>query len=495
MEPVGQSPPGSDATSQEVVEVIPPDGGAAPPPAPPASGPAAPPASRLDWRAWARGVLEVGLRRTGAVASDLDVPHDRLVGRGQLYLRVRAAPAPAFETVVGGLLAYQVRERDPDTAETFDGFNGQATRTDFDATLYEAYLGFFSRRLDLRVGQQRLVWGRGDAFAPNDVQNGRDTRDPILGETDVLHLPTPMVRLDADVAIGTLQLVWQPWFRPDRFDTYGANWARVQPDTPPWQRQLLAAAFRVFDPTLEPLVQPLHGASERPPADLTGSSGGARFGLARSGVDVDVFYDYGYDRMPFLTVDPRVVSAPDPATLAVGLMAAGERPLRARYLRRHHAGTALQTTVRSLALRAEVAYDSTVVLTRAADLTGVEHPAVQATAAVEYQTGELGKTVLLEGWYQHLVGAAGGDPLLGVEPDSAAVALLGRWTFIDRLEVELRAAVGVAPRSYLLRPQIGWKFNALAVYLGAVLLGGEEGSMAHYFRRNQSLYLLAKYSL
>ncbi|HEY3359562.1 MAG TPA: DUF1302 family protein [Polyangia bacterium] len=487
----------------DLVERIDDETAAVPAPAPAVPPPAAGRAAPVSLTGWARSSLEVALTRTGFRRDVLDpvgVAHDALIVREQLYLRLRAARGRRLAAVISGALAWNVFEQDPDARDGFNGFNGVATTHAVDALLREAYVGLFARRVDVWAGQQRVAWGRGDAFAPNDVVNARDLRDPLLGETELLQLPTPLVRGVVELPLGSLELVAAP-FVPDRFDTYGRNWARVQVDAPAAYRGLLGLATRLVDPSLHQLVQPLLGQTRIPADRAADATGGAHYGLSRGGFDVDLYYHYGFDRTPRLSFGPRfaevarTMNLGDPAAWSalLGDLSSG-LPFSATYVRRHHAGAALQTTSGPFVLRSEGAVDAPMVVVRRADLSGVLCPALQATLGVEYQTGELGKTITVEAWYQRLVDAPPDGTLLGQDRDSAAVAALVRWIFFAHLEVELRAVAGLRPSSYTLRPQVGWRWRDLAVRVGAVLLGGEVGSLAHYYRRNQSVYSMLKYS-
>jgi hypothetical protein len=326
------------------------------------------------------------------------------------------------------------------------------------------------------------------------VLNTRDQRDPVLAEPEALHIPTFMARADIDFGgAALLELVVAPFFRENDYDVYGANWAVIQPDAPTAYRGLLHL-------TQEAAVQPLLGQTNASRVDPEKTTFGAHFGFARNGVDVDAYYQYGFDQTPQFQVNPEIamrLQAIDFASATqsdVAPLLAGQ-PFSSTYVRRHHLGTELGTTAGPFAVRFGFAYDSDVVLTQRADLTGIVRPIAQATVGVEYQTGELGKTVLLEGLYTRILDDAPPDgTLLGAAFHSPAVATLARWTFFSHLELETRAVVTVRPFGWLVRPQIGWKTGGLAVRLGLVLLDGDDDSYTHYFNRNQSGYLLAKYS-
>src|SRR5262249_29337364 len=145
----------------------------------------------------------------------------------------------------------------------FDESRGQ-----FEATPLELYIGLSWPGLDLRIGQQRVAWGRSDVRSPNDVLNRRDLRDPLLAEPELRDLPTPLVRGDIELGFGSLELVFAPFFFPDRFDLFGSNWALVQPDAPPPLRGFFGLLTRAVDPALEAMLQPLLTQTSGPRLDI-----------------------------------------------------------------------------------------------------------------------------------------------------------------------------------------------------------------------------------
>jgi len=450
---------------------------------------------------WWRIAVETGTKRAGYYRNAPDtasVPYDQVVFRAQNHLRLRLAKERAFEAVLSGLFLFDVFEEDAENTRTFWGFNGQDVRTHFEALLRELYLGWFSRRVDLRVGQQRVVWGRGDAFTPNDILCARDLRDPILAESEVLHMPVPLLRLTLDPGPLTLEGVFAPFFIPDRFAVYGHNWSFVQPDAPEVYRRLLFIARSLVDPTLESVLEPLLGQSATPPHDLRGSQAGLRLGRSFHRGDVDLYYHYGYDRRPLLKVDPAVVerlaaadlSSANPAVLTPLLeaMGASERPFEATYRRRHHVGLSGQATWGLWTLRADLAYDSTFVAVRREDLTGKAMPSLMAVVGTEYMTGEHGNSIIAEVAYQRLFDAPPDGTLLGFHADSVSFAAHWQWTFFDRLEVELVGVLGLKPFSFSVKPQVGWKWRSLTFRLGVLVLDGVDESLPHYYRRNGCVY-------
>ena len=447
----------------------------------------------IDLRGWARASAIVGLYRTGPQSPPdrFDVPHDQIVASQQMFLRLRYAYARSFEAVASGLLAFDVFGQDAPRADTYNIVNGAGSRTAFDASLREAYVGAFWRRFDFRLGQQRIVWGHGDAFTPNDILDGRDLREQLIPESDAFHLPGFAARAGVDLGFGSLEAVVHPFFQPDRFDVYGSNWALIQPDAPLRYITLLRYVGNAVSP-------------EAPPADLSATSAAARFGVDLHRFDFNAYYQYGFDRTPNLQIDPKYAATLaaidyaqpiDPVALA-GPFLVGPRPITMTYVRRHHVGADVATSVGPILVRAEAAYDTSRVLIARDDLHGVVVPVVQATASIEYQPGELGRIVLVEAWYQHAFDLDPAQALWFVQRDSVAAAAVVKWHFFDdRLLLEARGVVGVQPFSWMVRGEVGYKHKALQIRAGAAVLDGDPYSFGGYYRANTSVYLLLRYAI
>jgi hypothetical protein len=121
---------------------------------------------------------------------------------------------------------------------------------------------------------------------------------------------------------------------------------------------------------------------------------------------------------------------------------------------------------------------------------------VQAVTTVEYQSGELGKLVLVELIYQHIIDPLPPIGLIGYKRDTVGVAAVARWTFFDVIEAEVRAVVAAMPRTAIVQPQLAYRARSGSVLLaiGALLLQGEAYSVGDYYGRNECVYGLVKYS-
>lgn len=458
------------------------------------TAPKAPPKTeteRFELHGWARHSFELGFSQDAMRLAEPDataLPYNRFVWRDQLFMRARYSRGDHFEANVSGFLSYAFSEQGPDrSTKTFNLFNGQQSDASFESSLYELYLGFYWKSLDLRVGRQRLAWGRGDFLSPNDVINARDNRDPFVSETELRRIPSLLARADLDLGFGSLQLVLAPIYDADVADVTGSNWAVVQPSAPAVVRAFLNQVS--FDRAV---------AATAPKSDFTDPSVGARFAWSIQGYDFDHYYHYGFDG-PFVSQVAGQLSNTNlkrvPASEVDVLMQsadAGTPPFNVRFLRRHHVGTAAVTTVGPFALRLDVAYQSQRVFYRE-DLLSFASPTFQSVMAVELQSGERENGILVEGLYTRIIDKPTA-PLLAAARDTVGFGASVRWKLIEHLSSELRVLWGVEPRTLIVQPFLHVRFDPAVLSIGGLWLGGEENSLGYYFRRNRELFIKAKLS-
>jgi hypothetical protein len=440
------------------------------------------------------------LRQQKDAASPL-LWRDVFVSRTQLALRGSYLQGKHFEATVSGMLGYTLHVAGE--APQYRPGVVSLQRGELDPELRDAYLGFYWPSVELRIGQQRVAWGRADFQSPNDVINARDMRDPFLEEPELRHLPTPVARLDLSDGVVTLEGVVSPLFIPDRFDVYGSNWSAIQRRAPGVYQAFLGNVSDLVDPSVERDLASLLRQTELPPAAGPGASAGAKLSIAAPGVDIDAYYHYGFDSLPFVSADPQFstyLNTTDFATQAAAnlsplldLMDAGIKPLTVRYVRRHHVGVDLATSAGPLMLRLDGAYENRRVF-YTPDLTSIESPTLLGVVSLEYQTGSLDEIFLVEFMAAHLLDRVPG-PLLGYDRTSAAVAATFRWPFGRGWGVDLRGIVGIVPKTYVLQPALRYAANdSFSIEAGALLLSGEANSFGWYFGDNDSAFVQFRYA-
>jgi hypothetical protein len=505
--PAGDQPrPGSD---DEIVEIV---DDSAPSTKPGLTATPEPARSdKIELRGFARTTLGVGLPAEGGAPrvplSEERVGYERATSVTQAYLDVRYTRARTFQAVLSGSLAYTAALIEGPAGSPLDARELRSVLVE--PLLREAFLGFYSTRVDVRLGQQRIVWGNSDAFAPNDILNARDTRNRMQLDSEMVHIPTLAARADFDLGIAVLGLVAQPFFVPDRASIYGNNWSLVQPDAPLHVRKFFGTHGQGRD------SQEIESGLARAKAaqmGFAGASVGASMRFHFGSVDASYYYHYGRDRSPFVYLDPEVAnqlstatSDQDYATIFASQQRASRSyggPFVVESVRRHHVGMDLATTAGPFVLRFDAAFDTAMTFYTRQNLNSVARPTAQAVFGAEYQRG-LGKVVIVEASYMKLLGPeiavvptpnqANDGPLLLVNEDNLGVANVIRWSF-DNVVVEARSFLGVQPFSWVLRPEIGYGASSFTVRLGYLAIDGAGGSFGSYFRRNETVYITSRYS-
>jgi hypothetical protein len=466
----GSAESGSDTGGDQTDELAP-----MPPPPPP------PVPDRIQVLGWLRSETAYFLEHQGSDV--IAAPYDTVESRNQLYLSARYQHSRRFEAAASGLLEFDVFDK----------------RTAFDATVRELYVGVFWAHFGLRIGNQRIAWGKGDAISPNDVLNPRDLRDPLLTDPELRRIPSFAIRGDYELGSHSLQVVFQPFFLPDRYDVDGTNWSVIQPEAPDSVRGMFRLISGLFDPSLFDREQQLFAQTSLP----TRPSIGGRYSYTGHNADASLYYQFGYDDTPRVAINPAFAQAAamidwrtaTPTTLepVLSLLDMGMSPYTATFQRRHHIGVDGVTTFGPIAVKIDAAYDTASVYYEP-DLESFVSPQLQGVLSAEYQTGELGKLFLVEAIATHLVDALPSTGLIGYERDSVGGALTARWTFFDVIETELRAIYELMPRAVVVQPQIAYRAKAtgFSLGIGGLYLSGQNESLGDYYSRNRCAYVTLK---
>jgi len=514
--------PGDKPDGEDIVETFEeePSGGAAKPTEKKPEPEAPKPVDKFEFRGFTRltigsSIVPPQISPQGAPPSER-VGYDRAFLGQHGYIDLRYARGSVFQAVLSGSLAYNafITEArpgpiDPDRSVEF----GRV-----EATVREAYIGIYTKRLDFRIGQQRIVWGNSEAITPNDVLNARDLRDRMQLDAEMVQQPTLAARADLDLGVAVLGLVLQPFYTPDKFSLYGTNWSLIQGDAPRTYRRLFGLYAAGRDRTLIEDVQTSLASARTPKSAFEAASIGSSLRFHFGSVDASFYYQYGFDRTPFLYLDPdfaKQLDAIDPAQVNGAILDVFLRqlqtasssyggPLVLTYVRRHHVGFDAQTALGPFVVRLDAAFDSATVFFTRNNLNSVVKPSAQGVFGIEYTPGDINKLILIEGSYQRVLGPsvplvpvvnqANNGPLLFVEDNNVGVSNLIRWSFIENTIVETRTFIGIEPLWYSFRGEVGYNTPSFTLRLGALFLGGHSGSTGDYYRRNDSIYVTTRYA-
>jgi hypothetical protein len=257
-----------------------------------------------------------------------------------------------------------------------------------------------------------------------------------------------------------------------------------------------------LDSTLQNRVDDVLSQTRYPNENFDGVSAGLKLALSVDGIDLSLYYQYGYDGTPYVWLDPALVELlrtadftrrglADLSPLLRGL-SEGLQPIYAEFVRRHHVGLDFATIVGPVAIRFDAAYETDRVFYRR-DLMSLSSPAALAVLSFEYQTGSLDEVLILELAYQRVFDQ--GDALMLIyNQDSYGATGLFRWPLFGDLSVELTGMVWLSPRMFAARPTLMLELGDLTIKAGALALNGVDGSLGWYFRHNTVAFVQLKYA-
>ena len=157
-------------------------------------------------------------------------------------------------------------------------------------TIRDAYLDISAPKVNIRIGNQQIVWGEalGQFFA--DVVTPKDLREFFLPNFEDVRIPIWAIDLQYNFLPGwTLEGVLSPDMSVDKLALPGSDFAFFIPPPPPGVNQVLLP-------------------DDRPPTNFKRWNGGVRFSYLVKGWDLAWFYYTSPDHPPTLfktlSVDP-----------------------------------------------------------------------------------------------------------------------------------------------------------------------------------------------
>ncbi|HEY5599276.1 MAG TPA: hypothetical protein VIK48_01185, partial [Candidatus Manganitrophaceae bacterium] len=113
----------------------------------------------------------------------------------------------------------------PNSSLHFDGWVGRLfDESDIDSRLREGYIDIGAGPIDLRIGQQIIVWGRADRINPTDNLTPRDFT-LLVPDDDDQRLGTLALKGTYFIGQTSITAIWLPHFKPNRIP--------LRPPSPP----------------------------------------------------------------------------------------------------------------------------------------------------------------------------------------------------------------------------------------------------------------------
>jgi hypothetical protein len=261
------------------------------PPAPPATpeAPAETPVTTTDTSSEGGSLFEQAQAEAnagdGEAGSGLPFDLNGYV-RGDAYIGKVPAGDGRWETKAAyGEFALKVRTKKTTYgdayAETRFRYGLQSEQTSAVVDVREAYVNGYFGPLDIRLGQQVIVWGRADAFNPTNNLTPFDLRVRSPNEDD-RRLGNVAARAFLNFAPFRIEGVWVPLYKPAEIPTVALPW------------------YVDFNDT------------DFPPPDLSKGTEGVRVHLEFPSFEMSASYLYGYAPLPGLALSEVVLATQTP---------------------------------------------------------------------------------------------------------------------------------------------------------------------------------------
>ncbi|MFH1690705.1 MAG: DUF1302 family protein [Candidatus Eisenbacteria bacterium] len=329
--------------------------------------------------------------------------------------------------------------------------------------LRQAYVDIYWDSVDLRIGRQQVIWGKGDGVFITDVVSPKDLRRFLLPDFEEIRTGVDAVRFDYYRNAGTLEVIWVPVFAPALAPDEGSIWAR----------------------SLQLPVQPSFDTSSVDvDASLENSEVFTKYSLLSSSFDVEMMAGYAWDDEPALHLS--VEQNPDTHEIV-------SLAITPQHHRMTLAGGSFSTGVGGVVVRGEGAYYWGKQLATESPLNGdgvLERDYVHYLVGVDWTLLGVGMSAQ---FIQEMI--LDHDDSLSADEHSDVMTFLVRDDYLnDTLHLEFFSYLGLSDSDALLRPKVSYDVaDGFEVLAGADFFIGDEGMFGVY-DANDSVYAKLKYS-
>ncbi len=211
----------------------------------------------------------------------------------------------------------------------------------------EAYVDFYTGKVDLRLGIQKFAWGRLDEINPTDNLNTEDLTEGGTNDEADRKIGVPAMKVNLYSDLCNVELGWVPRYVPYRLPTSEERWFPKVLKPP----EIIDTGTVVGDIPVTTFYRDI----DLPAFTFENSEGGVRVSKYIEGWDVSVSYFTGYDPMP-LTKAPTDIIVELKDLLALDYEIRAQITMEPQIHRMHVYGFDFTTTVGDFTLRGEYAY-------------------------------------------------------------------------------------------------------------------------------------------
>lgn len=470
--------------------------------------------------------------------TDRSSTHERTLEQVRLRAAISLASWLRFDsTTVGANGGPTIKSDRSGVYNLDDVFQDLSPSVEFD----EAYIDVFLPSVDLRLGKQKVAWGKLDRVQPNDLINPLTYNDPFLQEEAERKIGVPALQasyyLPATLgapAESRLTAVWVPRYLPFRFplancDVQGrTSQCNIERWFPP--AGVPPTTFTVKLPTDLPIPAVTVPVSFRtqnvsPPAwRLENSEIGLRYtGLVRN-ADVALYYFHGFDTQPAFLLSAAALGQPDPSSPLRVKNLSGATVLSPAFQQIDSLGGDFAYAIDRFTVRGEGAFvfgrpfsrdlrfllsDSNSLAPQAlrilSDLSMGKgsSPVVLPPSFVVHNAVEwgIGSDYIYEG-YMLLLQVNQTDvlhndtELLIKNVETRLLANLRKNFFGDALQTQFVALYGISSDYTLLRPRVLYRLtDHIAAEVGYLFIAGRSASVIGQYKQNDEGWVRLEYKL
>lgn len=365
-------------------------------------------------------------------------------------------------------------------------FGPENKTDDYYLELFEGFMHWSRFPWEIRLGRQRVRWGKADGISPVDNLNPHDLREFLLPEIEERKLPNWMARVRHFSDWFTLEGVYIPFFEPPRLDYFGTDWAMFG-----HIKEVLRQSPLPQD--LQARIDHISVTENKPPRRLTTGDWGIRTARTFDGWDVAASYLYAWEKLPHVLNNPLTHLTSDPFHPHLPVLST-ERTgsgIDVEYRRSNIFGLEMETTVNGFGLRGEGAYfDRSSFLTR--DLVSMDKAVLHYVLGVDY-LGERDWYVNLQ-FGHHVIFGYDQRILYWNRHDYSMNGEISKEFWRGNFEAVIRYYYNFRDKSVMLNPHLVLRyFQNWELTLGLDFFEGSADTFLGQYQNNDQIYCMIRY--
>ncbi|MBD77349.1 MAG: hypothetical protein CL840_00245 [Crocinitomicaceae bacterium] len=327
----------------------------------------------------------------------------------------------------------------------------------------ELYMDVHSKKVDVRIGRQQIVWGQADGVFITDIVSPLNLTEFLLWDFNEIRMGVNAVKFKYyPTQDQTFELVWIPIFTPSIVPSGNSIWKpqRDFPAPPSFDSSKIAV-----------------------PSNIENSEFFARYSLSKSAFDLQLIGTYTWEDLPSISVQKNV----DTNMALTGITITPE------HKRLCMAGGNVSADLLGFIARGEVAYYHGKQFQTADPMDSdalIQKDYLNYVVGLDKSMG----TWKLSGQFIQKVIFDYNENILEDEIGNLMTVMVNKSMFREQVRLELFSYIGLTDEDALVRIR-GYYFpyDGISIELGTNLFLGDKGTFGQY-HNNSMIYTRIKYS-